>query len=545
MRALTICGTRKRLSLSASVYLWCLAIAYSANAAGVTVITHGYGGDVNGWVAGMANQMTNYPGLPGTNSTTYKITLTTDGTSFYYQWSRLAGGAPTNTDSGEIIIKLDWSQMAGGPSVNYNISTYNVATVASWVLLQTNAISDLGGHALVEFPVHLIGHSRGGSLINEISRILGTNGLWVDHLTTLDPHPLNNDGNSEFFTSVVDASAKNTFVNVLFHDNYWQVNNSFLGLDPSGEPVNGAYNRQLQNLPGGYNNVSSVSPDHSNIHLWYHGSIDLNTPTSDTEATITSNERANWWVPYEVKGTNAGFSYSLIGGGDRMSMDRPLGLPGYPAIRDGYNQNWDLGAGISHPNRTALPANNGTWPNLIKFNLAATNAVVQGNPVGIVLYYQYGGSSNLTAQICFDQDLNPWNSNRITALSLQPPATGTGSVNYYPNLGLDTTNAAPGTYSVCALITDGIHTRYLYAPELLTIVSSLQPPVLGLLKLDATQFRIGVNGVSGQTIVLQTSTDLQNWLPLATNTLNTASWVYTNTLPPGFARQFYRAVLVP
>src|SRR5690242_9368716 len=218
MRDLFMSGTGKRSLLNALLFLLCMLTPCLSGAAGVTVITHGYNGDVNGWITGMAGQMTNYAGFPGTNSTTYKLTLTTDGTNIYYQWSRLSGGTPASTDSGEIIVKLDWSQMAGG-SAPYNISTYDVATAASWVMLQTNAISDLGGHALVELPVHLIGHSRGGSLISEISRILGTNGVWVDQLTTLDPHPLNNDGNSEFFTSVVDASAKNTYVNVLFHDN--------------------------------------------------------------------------------------------------------------------------------------------------------------------------------------------------------------------------------------------------------------------------------------------------------------------------------------
>jgi hypothetical protein len=132
------------------------------NAAGVTVITHGYNGNVDGWVTGMANQMTNHPAFPGTNATVYKLALTTDGTSFSYQWTRQAGAAPTNTDSGEIIVKLDWSQMAGG-SAPYNIGTYQVAAAASWVMLQTNSLADLGGHALAEFPLHLIGHSRGGS----------------------------------------------------------------------------------------------------------------------------------------------------------------------------------------------------------------------------------------------------------------------------------------------------------------------------------------------------------------------------------------------
>lgn len=527
-------------------FLWCFlggSCTSFSHAAGVTIITHGYNGNVAGWVSGMAAQIPNYPGFPGTNATTYQLTLTTDGTSISYQWTRVAGGPPTNSDSGEIIVKLDWSQMAGG-SAPYNISTYRVAAAASWVMLQTNAIADLDGHALAELPLHLIGHSRGGSLVSEISRILGTNGVWVDHLTTLDPHPLNNDGNSEFFTSVVDASAKNAYANVLFNDNYWQKNNSFLGIDPSGESVNGAYNRQLNYLPGGYNNVSSVSPNHSNMHLWYHGTIQLVTPASDTEATITSNERTNWWVPYEQNGTNAGFYYSLIGGGDRTSMDIPLGLPGDPEIRDGYNQNWDLGGG-TNANRTLLTANSGAWPNVIKFNLNTTNAVMPGEPVGVSLYYQYGGTSNLTINLCLDRDFDPWNANQISVGTLQPPATGTNYVNHYSNLGLNPTNIAPGTYSVYAKISAGPRVRYLYAPELLTVASSQQPPMLGLAQLNASQFQITVNGVLGQTVVLQTSADLQTWLPLATNTLESSAWIYTNAVPAGFGRQFYRARLAP
>jgi hypothetical protein len=341
---------------------------------------------------------------------------------------------------------------------------------------------------------------------------------------------------------VVDASAKNTYVNVLFRDNYWQKNNSLLGIDPSGESVNGAYNRKLNYLSGGYNNVSSPSPNHSNIHLWYHGTIQLDTPASDTEAAITGAERTNWWAAYEQKGTNAGFLYSLLGGGDRTSLDSPLGLPGNPVIRDGYNQYWDLGGG-TNANRTALPAGGGAWPNPVKFNLTSTGPVPLGDAAGVSLYYQYGGAANLTAQFYFDRDFNPWNSNSILAEVAQPPATGTGSVYHYPNLGLATTNAAPGTYSVYAVLTDGARRRYLYAPELLVIASSLQPPVLGLNMLASGRVRIAVKGVPGQLIELQISPDLAAWQPLATNQMTSADWTFTNTVPVGQAARFYRARL--
>jgi hypothetical protein len=517
-----------------------------SHAVGVTVITHGYDSDVNSWITAMANRMPHYETFPGTNFTIYKITLTTDTTqtNFFYQWSRTNGVAPNLTDSGEIIVKLDWSQMAGG-SGTYDISTYNVATIASYVLSQTNAISELNGHALAEFPMHLIGHSRGGSLINEMSRQLGTNGLWVDQLTSLDPYPLNNDGNSDPFFPT-DASASNTFVNVLFRDNYYQTLST--GIIPfNGKPASGAYNRHLTSLSGGYNNVSGTSaPYHSNVHLWYHGTVDWTTPTSDSSASITSSERSTWWAPYEESGTNTGFVYSLIGGADRTSAIQPLG-PGFPAIRDGYNQFWDLGAGTTN-NRTTLPANNGGWPNPIKFNRTDTGQVLQGQSISVKLYYQWAkpSTSNAMFQVYLDSDFNPLNSNQNLLWQTNVPASGASSVNVGTfSIPLSAANASPGLHSLFGVLSGGGRSRYLYAPELVQVVaiSNQQPPTLDIAQINSSQFQIGVNGVTGQTIVLLNSSNLLSWQPLATNTLATSRWVYTNTPPSGANVKFYRATV--
>jgi hypothetical protein len=224
----------------------------------------------------------------------------------------------------------------------------------------------------------------------------------------------------------------------------------------------------------------------------------------------------------------------------------PLG-PGFSAIRDGYNQFWDLGAGTAN-NRTVLPANNGSWPNPIKFNRLDAGQVLQGQSISVKLYYQWAkpSTSNATFQVYLDSDLNPLNSNQNLLWQTNLPASGASSVNVGTfSIPLSAANASPGLHSVFAVLSGGGKSRYLYAPELVQVisVSNQQPPTLDIAQINSLQFRIGVNGVAGQTIVLLNSPDLLNWQPLATNTLATSRWVYTNTPPNGATVRFYRATV--
>ena len=544
-------AVRHKLFFCVLIFLGAVACPRPAKAGGVTIITHGFELESSfpTWVAAMADSIPNYfqarfPGVD-TNCATYKLTITNLDDAFYYVTpTRVNGSPPSGTESGEIIIELDWTALSGDLFDDY-ASTSNVAFAVTQILLATNSFPELNGRPAIELPIHLIGHSRGGSLMAQISYDLGTNGVWTDHLTTLDPYPINNDGNDDFPALVTDAPAEYTYSSVLFADNYWQDLGvgAFLG-DPDGEPVAGAYVRQLYDLLGGYWNVSGEdAPDHSNVHLWYYGTVDLATPASDTGATITSTERTSWWVRTEERGTNAGFEYSLIGGGNRLSTNEPVG-PGFYAIVDGYNQHWDLGAGTRAANRNALATNSGTWPNIIKFDVIGTNIVTTGQPIAAQFYYQYGGADeNVAATFYLDSDFNPYNSNDISVAQISLPRTGAQSV-YSDTLNLATTNIAPGLYALYGRISDGTHTRYLYAPELVEIAAQ-QPPTLGNITLNGTEFVLTVSGTASETIVIQASTDLQNWFSIETNTLSTGTWNYTNTIPPNADKQFYRAVLVP
>jgi len=243
------------------------------------------------------------------------------------------------------------------------------------------------------------------------------------------------------------------------------------------------------------------------------------------------------------KGTNAGFQYGLIGGANRLSTDQPLGT-GHSAIKDGYNQMWDFGAGTLN-NRKALGTNNGTWPSLIKLNLLGTNKVTQGQSLPLKFYYQWArpASSNASVSIYLDDDLNVLNNNQKLLLQMSVPGTTMTNVNAVTvSVPLFATNAAPGSHSLLAVINNGSQTRYLYAPELVQVIAN-PAPVLDIALISSSQFRIGVNGQTNQTIVLESSSNFSIWQPVATNTLTTSRWNYTNSPAPGISPLFYRARL--
>src|SRR5262245_41096623 len=93
----------------AACLLVLFAVARSElQAAGVTLITHGFSGNVTDWIIPMAQKIPTYYRFPGTNFSCYEIYFVRDGQGNYVPTqSRIGGVAPTNAESGEIIVKLD------------------------------------------------------------------------------------------------------------------------------------------------------------------------------------------------------------------------------------------------------------------------------------------------------------------------------------------------------------------------------------------------------------------------------------------------------
>ncbi len=441
-------------SVVVGAFLFFLSPPESGRCAGVTIITHGFNGNVTDWIIPMAQQMVRYNLFPGTNFSCYEMSVAGD---YSVTQSRIGGTSPLVSDSGEILVKLDWSEL----STDAFNSTTDVADSAVPNLLSSTFIPELGGRPLAQFPIHLIGHSRGGSVVAEMARLLGAEGVWVDHLTTLDPHPVS----FPYGDAEVDI-----FVNVLFADNYWQTNPD--AFCPNGEAIFGTYDRYLANLQNGY------SCDHSDVHLWYHGTIDWqDTPASDTQAEITSTERQTWWTPYEAQGNSA--------------------------------------------NRFALPSNNGSWPNIIKFNLLGSQTVTQSDLVPMQYYFQFGQSpsQSATVRIYLDTDANPYNGNSGQIFQITESGTGTGMVVSRP-LSFNTSGTLPGTYWLYAEISDGTHTRLLHAAERLS-VKPASCAYLPCLKAE----RVGNN------LILSWTTNFTGFALESTGLLPAADWQPVGLMP--------------
>jgi len=314
-----------------------------------TVIVHGYSPDEKGaWVEGLAGAII---GRTGGVGSVYRYTDASGA------W-KLVPGADGDGSSQHVVLIFNWVPESDGPDAGPNWNYAQAAGDALYAMLRDPAYDssaagpdDLVGALESPRAVHFIGHSRGACVISEAIRRLALAGIPVDQMTTHDPHPVNGTLDARYDFDWGDPVPVR-WSNVAWADNYWRADGGglFSGLDFDGIPLEHVYNTHLIESAL---NCCAYFFAHSDVHLWYHGTVDLSPTPSDGEQTTTAQMRATWWPEgYSQKG----FFYSAIGGGaaQRPALGAGVLAPigSAPII---YNGAFEQGshAGWSHHGGTA------------------------------------------------------------------------------------------------------------------------------------------------------------------------------------------------
>ena len=235
-----------------------------------------------------------------------------------------------------------------------------------------------GSHALYEVPIHLIGHSRGASLNSALSYALAVNGVLVDQVTTLDPHPVRPFDGNDWIPA--------TYINVLFADNYWQ---SHLQSLPDGMIVPGAFNQDLSSVLTG----SGTGP-HTLVHTYYYGTIDL-TLGNDGGGDYPDS---NWYLQTRLP-DETGYNFSRF---TNPRLVRP---------KEGISESlYELNSSPSGTgSRTFVDLSSSLWPNAgFDQRRSLPDLVTVGQAVQIS-YFAADWGSQQTITFSLDADINAFN----------------------------------------------------------------------------------------------------------------------------------------
>lgn len=292
--------------------------AYAGGVPTTTVIAHGFSPSGKGaWVQGTAEAVIARTGGAGT--------------VYRYQdevgaWTRVPGIG--DGSASHIVLIFNWDADSASPQEGPNLGYVQAAGDALHAMLRdaTYAPGSSGPADLVTGRAsHFIGHSRGACAISEAILRLGIAGIAVDQMTTLDPHPVNGTLDARFNFNWGDPVPQR-WSNVAWADNYWRADGGGLvnGLDFDGMPLDNVLNVQLSES---VLNCCAYSLSHSDVHLWYYGTVNLATGASNGEETVTSQMRTSWWP--EGAG-QVGFARSAIAGGARPAI--PPGITPMPSL---------------------------------------------------------------------------------------------------------------------------------------------------------------------------------------------------------------------
>jgi len=358
--------------------------AVSNNSNGVTIITHGFQvattDNLPSWASEMAEAISQKSG--GLVPIYY----------FRYQESDNAAYLVGQDDIKDLsygaVIVLDWSKDSGiqlggdGLNIFVDVST-GVVGDAFFNALFGQPVNGKKV-SLLEFPLHFIGHSRGASVNSRIIRRLAENGVIVDQVTSLDPHPVNAGLLDELSDRFADEPMQTPF-NVVYADNYWRDGDGFNGEHVSGA-VNFKLNEMFEAYPAFPDGCEGRGGDHTLVHIYYTGTVD---ETSDSIGECEFND--NWYLPpYPIDHNGYGTSRK-----DRSKPRSPEGLTKPLG-----------GSGAREP----IAAHDQTWPNAFfkqeEFPPAAFSKYV-GEKLNVPFYYASYDSDPLSIQLYIDDNTDP------------------------------------------------------------------------------------------------------------------------------------------
>ena len=409
---------------------------------GLTILTHGYEGNITGWIATAATDIQQRYG-GSKYASIYSMVVSQSGKSLVVTSFGPDSGQPDykTTLDGEMILKLDWSSVSAGL-----VTTQSVAAVVyQYLLVKHGKIPPLA-----EYPMQLIGHSRGASLMTALSQDLGKSGIFVDQQTNLDPHPV--DGVDDFLGADFGDQKMATYSNVAFSDTYWRTDGNPNNLDFDGEPVAGSFNSELTVVQDNF-----IGSAHIAVTAYYVGTINTTSLNGGDHPVLPV------WYPGTKAAparTKTGYAFSTEGG-----LSQPLS--GVSTLLGGTGKRTDPGESGAQ------------WANTFGLNTRKVTTVAAGTTLSARFFVSDRDSSE-RVDVYIDQDQNPEDGvSLLTGKTFAANALGTGK------LGVPTTGLKAGSYYLATLATDSTgHARWEYSTYKITITApaSLKANVLALNK---------------------------------------------------------------
>lgn len=339
--------------------LACVVITYLLVARGcskvrvTTVITHGYtlpyliGDEIpDPWVNRMAKEIKDRTVVEKNGPCSIYTYEPSTG-----HWTSAPGMPSPAHAANQLVLIFDWAV----DSSKKELFLASAAADALYAALRAPT-GDLAGVELIEDRhLHLIGHSRGASVNSEVARRLSTVELPVDHMTTLDPHPIDGSRNellkNECWNMLNDCGdpVPEHWTNIRWFDNYYRQSWAWDVLsrcDPDGI----ALGNQVCNFECELDESALWGEgwlqEHSDVHLWYLATIDLTDEVCEPDPIgwnpitwvsfnqdecIDEDEFDEWFTGLKINGNaegvrrdrqTIGYRWSRIAGGSESNRPK-------------------------------------------------------------------------------------------------------------------------------------------------------------------------------------------------------------------------------